>query len=102
MRLEIDENAYEFIRKKGGICTIRFSVAKGCCGGMPLPEITFTQPKASVGLEALTQGEVSVYVGKGMQFEGDVIRISLSGAWFFKSLELPTLRLLETCDRKSQ
>lgn len=99
MHLEVDQNAYEFLKKKGGVCTIRLSVAKGCCGSLPLPEISYTKPKESAGLEALTQGEISVYVGKGMHFEGDIIRLSLSGAWFFRSLELPTLHLLETCDR---
>jgi len=100
MRLEIDQNAYEFIKKKGGICTIRLSVAKGCCGSLPLPEISYSKPQENASLVAFTQDEVSVYVGKGMQFEGDIIRLTLSGVWFFKSLELPTLRLLETCDDK--
>lgn len=31
--------------------------------------------------------------------KGEVLRIELSGAWAFKSLELPTLRLFESRDR---
>jgi hypothetical protein len=101
VRLEIEPKAYDFLKKKGGICTIRLSMAKGCCGGMPLPEISFTAPKDETKLVAFVQDEVSVYVGKGLRFEDDIVRISLSGVLFFKSLELPTLRLLETCDRQS-
>lgn len=101
MRLEIDPKAYEFIKRKGGVCTIRLSMAKGCCGGMPLPDISFSKPNENVSLVALVQDEVSVYVGKGMNFENDVVKITLSGTLFFKSIELPTLRLLETCDRRT-
>lgn len=99
MTLSLDKDAYEFIKKKGGVCTVRLSVAKGCCGGMPLPDISYSKPKEATGLEALTQDGVSVYIGKGMRFENDLVHITLSGALFFKSLELPTLRLLEACGR---
>lgn len=99
MRLDIDPKAYEHIKSKGGVLTIRTAVSKGCCGSMPLPEFSYAKPKEAAGLEALRQDEVEVYVGKSMRFEGEVLRIELSGAWVLKSLELPTLRLLESCER---
>jgi len=99
MTLRIEEDALEFLKKKGGVCTIRLSVAKGCCGGMPLPSIEYVKPKEAAGLEALEADGVSVYVGKGMRFEDDIVHITLSGALFFKSLEIPSLRLLESCGR---
>jgi len=101
MRLDISDDAYKFIKKKGGVCTLRLTVASGCCGSLPLPEITFVKPKETASLHALIRDDVSVYVGKSMHFEDDVVVIRLSGVLFLKSLELPSLRLLEVCERRS-
>lgn len=95
MTLTISPEAVRFIAGKGGVCAVRQPAVKACCGGMPLPEVTYRAPKDPASYAVLESNGITVHLGRTLRFRDDVVAIELGGAFFFRDLDFPTLRHLD-------
>jgi hypothetical protein len=97
MTLDIDQEAIEFIRSKGGICSIIETYPhQNSYVEIPITQIQYAVPEKPTGYDTYEREGITLNIGRSLFFQGEVIRIRVGRFLFFRWLELPTLTLLNS------
>jgi hypothetical protein len=97
--LDIDSEAIEFIRSKGGICSIIETYPhQNSYAEIPFPIVGYAEPEFPSRYEAFEREGVSLYIGKNLFFKRDHVRIRLGRFLCFRWLEWPTLTMFNSYD----
>lgn len=96
MTLDIDEEALDFIRRKGKACTIKQIHVETTFEPLPHLSIDFEAPDSARGFHVDEAGGVTFYVGRGLFFKRGVVRVRLGRFLWFRWLELPTHTLFDS------
>lgn len=88
MRIEITDEAQEYIKENGYTAMIYISTITGCCGGTaPLPQIHLGLPKDLSGYEQEVIGEITIFINKSIVADKQ-IEITLGKLFRFKKLSV--------------
>jgi len=93
MTLDIDQEAVEFIRGKGGVCSIRQIYVKTTFEEMPETQIEFAAPTSSVRHDVLEYDGVVLHVGRNLRFKDDHVKVRLGRFLKLRWLEFPSLTM---------
>jgi len=90
MQLEINTNAKDFIRKIGGVVTVKcVTMGRGWCGGLFLPTVTVGEPKKGKEHYHLLEFEGgNIYLSPSLIPTGETPRLLVTGMLFFRDLEI--------------
>jgi len=99
MTLDIDAAAIEYIRGKGGICSIVETYPhQNSYAEIPFPITTYEAPEIPSRYEVFERGGVILYIGKNLFFQRDLVKIRLGRFLCFRWLEWPTMTMFSSYD----
>ncbi len=91
-KVEISEDARDYILNKSKAITIESMPASGCWGVSYVPVVFVKEPSAPEDYEEVTIDGVKVYIYKGAISDPDGVKISLKGSkMIYQSLEVEGL-----------
>jgi hypothetical protein len=97
--LDIDQEALEFIRDKGGICLILETYPhQNSMVEIPIIQISYAEPLSSAGYDTYHRDGITLCVDRKIFFQRDVIKIRLERFLCFRWLELPTKTMFSSGD----
>jgi hypothetical protein len=92
MTLDIDADAIEYIRKKGGACSIVETYPQqNSYAELAFPVTSFAAPERKTGYEIFERDGVSLYIDKRLHFKRDIVKVRLGRLLCFRWLEWPTM-----------
>jgi hypothetical protein len=99
MTLDIDREALEFIRVKGGVVsTVETYPHQNSYAEIPITVVSYAAPESSVGYHVFEREGVMLYVGKNIFFKRDLVKIRLGAFLWFRWLEWPTQTMFNSYD----
>jgi hypothetical protein len=99
MTLDIDEGAIEYIRDKGGVCSIVETYPhQNSYAEIPISVVRYAAPDRLCGYRSYERGGVAIHVGNNLFFQRDVVKIRLGRFLCFRWLEWPTLTMFNSYD----
>ncbi|WP_457944511.1 CC/Se motif family (seleno)protein [Vreelandella alkaliphila] len=90
--IDIDSNAVDFIKKQGGVVTVRLSPRHGCCGGLAnLAVAEPRHPDAPHHYQHHIQDSISIYIAPELAAQG--LRIGVEGWWKLRHLYVDSVAI---------
>jgi hypothetical protein len=99
VQLDIDREAIDYIRRKGGVFAIVETYPhQNSYAEIPIPQREYRKPSEVRRYEVFEREGVTLYIGKNLFFKRDTVVVRLGRFLCFRWLELPTLTMFNSYD----